>query len=138
MTKAQLLATASELGVEGVSSRNNKAEIIAAIEAVMQRRRCSMATFDQTVLLQSLKVDLGIVSKAYDERLSARLQSAEEELGAMGITLENSARDRDLVIMYAAWLHRDRIEGKAMPRMLKRALNNRLFGEKARTEVADA
>ena len=36
MTKAQLLATASELGVEGVSSRNNKAEIIAAIEAVMQ------------------------------------------------------------------------------------------------------
>lgn len=36
MTKAQLLATASELGVEGVSSRMNKAEIIAAIEAVMQ------------------------------------------------------------------------------------------------------
>lgn len=33
MTKAQLLATASELGVEGVSSRNTKAEIIAAIEA---------------------------------------------------------------------------------------------------------
>lgn len=97
-----------------------------------------MATFDQTVLLQSLKVDLGIVSKAYDERLSARLQSAEEELDAMGITLENTTRDRDLVIMYAAWLHRDRIEGKAMPRMLKRALNNRLFGEKARTEVADA
>lgn len=33
MTKAQLLATASELGVEGVSSRNTKAEIVAAIEA---------------------------------------------------------------------------------------------------------
>lgn len=33
MTKAQLLATATALGVEGVSSRNNKAEIIAAIEA---------------------------------------------------------------------------------------------------------
>ena len=33
MTKAQLLATASELGVEGVSSRSTKAEIIAAIEA---------------------------------------------------------------------------------------------------------
>lgn len=33
MTKAQLLATAAVLGVEGVSSRNNKAEIIAAIEA---------------------------------------------------------------------------------------------------------
>ena len=33
MTKAQLLATASELGIEGVSSRNTKAEIVAAIEA---------------------------------------------------------------------------------------------------------
>lgn len=33
MTKAQLLAMASELGIEGVSSRNTKAEIVAAIEA---------------------------------------------------------------------------------------------------------
>ena len=33
MTKAQLLATASELGIGGVSSRNTKAEIVAAIEA---------------------------------------------------------------------------------------------------------
>lgn len=33
LTKAQLLETAAELGVEGVGSRNTKAEIIAAIEA---------------------------------------------------------------------------------------------------------
>jgi len=33
MTKAQLLAMAAELGIEGVSSRNTKAEIVAAIEA---------------------------------------------------------------------------------------------------------
>ncbi len=33
MTKAQLLETASELGIGGVSSRNTKAEIVAAIEA---------------------------------------------------------------------------------------------------------
>jgi len=32
MTKAQLLAYAGENGVEGVSSRNTKADIIKAIE----------------------------------------------------------------------------------------------------------
>ena len=31
LTKAQLLALASELGVEGVSSKNIKAEIVTAI-----------------------------------------------------------------------------------------------------------
>lgn len=36
MTKAQLLSTATELGVDGVSSRNTKAEIIAAIEAASE------------------------------------------------------------------------------------------------------
>jgi hypothetical protein len=36
--------------------------------------------------------------------------------------------------MYAAWLWRDRVTGAPMPRMLVTARNNRLFGQKARTE----
>ena len=71
------------------------------------------------LMLAALKVDLGIRSEAYDERLAARLTEA--------------VRDRELVIMYAGWLWRNRIDGSPMPRMLVMARNNRLFGRKAAT-----
>lgn len=85
-------------------------------------------------LLSGLKVDLGIRSTVYDDRLKDRLCEAQQRLTAEGIQLENTASDRDLVIMYAAWLWRSRIDGAPMPRMLTVARNNRLFGQKARTE----
>ena len=90
---------------------------------------------DLQTLLSALKVDLGIGSTRYDARLTDRLTEAQERLAAEGITLENTARDRDLVIMYAGWLWRSRIDGAPMPRMLTVARNNRLFGQKARTEA---
>lgn len=85
-------------------------------------------------LLQMLKIDLGIRSEAYDSRLANRLTEAMERLTAEGITLTGSTADMDLVVMYAAWLWRDRVTGAPMPRMLVTARNNRLFGQKARTE----
>lgn len=91
---------------------------------------------DLQTLLSALKVDLGIGSTRYDDRLTDRLKEAQERLAAEGITLENTARDRDLVIMYAGWLWLNRIDGAPMPRMLVIARNNRLYGEKARTEEA--
>ena len=42
-----------------------------------------------------------------------------------------------LIVMYAAWLWRKRDGMDAMPMMLRRALNNRVFGEKARTGIND-
>ena len=87
---------------------------------------------DMEQLLSGLKIDLGIRSQVYDERLRDRLQEAQERLRDEGITLEDTAADRDLVIMYAAWLWRNRIDGAPMPRMLVIARNNRLFGQKAR------
>lgn len=86
-------------------------------------------------LLTSLKIDLGISSKAYDDQLLARLQTAIEEVTAAGVTLNGSARDQNLVLMYAAYLWRSRVTGEGMPRMLRYALNNRVFGEKARKGV---
>ena len=83
------------------------------------------------LMLAALKVDLGIRSNVYDERLAARLTEAETELTAQGIVLEDTVRDRELVIMYAGWLWRNRIDGAPMPRMLVTARNNRLFGRKA-------
>ena len=51
-----------------------------------------------------------------------------------GITLADTEEDRDLVVMYAAYLWRSRSTGEDMPRMLRYALNNRLFSRKARGE----
>ena len=83
-------------------------------------------------MLAALKVDLGIRSSAYDERLTARIEVAKERIGGLGITLADTEEDNDLVLMYAAWLWRSRTTGEAQPPMLRSTLYNRLFGEKAR------
>lgn len=90
---------------------------------------------DMQQLLSGLKVDLGIQSGRFDGRLKDRLCEARQRLTAEGITLEDTTADRDLVIMYAAWLWKNRIDGDPMPRMLVIARNNRLFGQKARTDT---
>ena len=90
---------------------------------------------DMQQLLSGLKVDLAIQSERYDDRLRDRLCEAQQRLTAEGITLEDTTADRDLVIMYAGWLWRSRIDGAPMPRMLVMARNNRLFGQKARADA---
>ncbi|MBO7730270.1 MAG: hypothetical protein J6S31_05355 [Lachnospiraceae bacterium] len=81
--------------------------------------------------LTMLKVDLGISVEAYDTRLSQYIQVAKQEIGREGITLsEEDLDDNNLVIMYAAYMWRKRESGDGMPRMLRYALNNRLFKEK--------
>lgn len=81
-------------------------------------------------MLVALKVDLGITTTAYDERLIQILNSATEYIEAEGITLENTIEDGNLVVMYASWLWQKRKENIGMPRMLRWAMNNRLFTEK--------
>lgn len=84
--------------------------------------------------LTMLKVDLGISSTAYDARLAQYITVAKAEIGREGITLSaDSLDDENLIIMYAAWMWRKRESGEGMPRMLRYALNNRLFAEKGRT-----
>lgn len=85
---------------------------------------------DACVLLDLLKVDLGIVTEAYDERLISYLKNAQEAISRQGATLTNSFEDNTLVIQYAAWTWRHRDSGIGMPRMLRLALNNRIFSEK--------
>lgn len=81
-------------------------------------------------MLVALKVDLGITTTAYDERLTQILNSATKYIEAEGITLENTIEDGNLVVMYASWLWQKRKENIGMPRMLRWAMNNRLFTEK--------
>lgn len=91
-------------------------------------------------LLLNLKIDIGLTSKAYDVRLTALLNSAKEFIKQEGITLNiaDSLIDSQLVIMYARYLWNKRNENEtAMPRMLRYALNNRLFAEKGGGENAN-
>ena len=89
------------------------------------------ALFTDEALLRDLKIDLGISAIVYDNRLTARISTARERIGSMGIQLGETEGDRDLLLMYAAWLWRCRSTQAPMGRMLQQALNNRLFGQTA-------
>lgn len=80
-----------------------------------------------------LKTDLGITTAAYDPRLEMYLENAQTEITREGISLNmDTVGDMQLVVMYAAWTWRKRSDGSGMPRMLRYALNNRLFSQKAK------
>lgn len=83
-------------------------------------------------ILSLLKIDLGIMSTtAYDERLLQYIQSSIKFITEEGATLDlTDAEDCQIVTMYASWLWRRRDSGSGMPRMLRYALNNRIFREK--------
>ena len=82
-------------------------------------------------MLTMLKVDLGITTDAYDERLNQYLASAKSMISREGVFLDETApEDMQIIVMYAAWLWRRRDAGEGMPRMIRWALNNRVFGEK--------
>ena len=90
---------------------------------------------NEQLMLISLKTDLGISTDAYDASLLRRLQVAQARITEEGVTLADSENDRDLVVMYAGWLWRYRQTSEEMPRMLRYAINNRIFSVKARAEA---
>lgn len=93
-----------------------------------------MTEAEQRIITQ-LKIDLQISSDAVDSFLLEKIHAAEEYISTEGITLDYAnSGDVDLVEMYAAYLYRERRntgDTSKMPRMLRWALNNRLFHEKA-------
>lgn len=86
------------------------------------------------ILLTMLKTDLGIMSsEAYDARLTQYITSAQAYIikeGAQTLDI-TQPDDAELVVMYARWMWRRRDSMEGMPQMLRRALNNRVFREKA-------
>ena len=92
-----------------------------------------MACFDDAALLKLLKLDLGMMTASKDELLMLVIGSAKKEIEREGITLRDTVDDAHLIVMYAAWLFRKRAkdtDAAGMPRMLRYAMNNRLFSEK--------
>lgn len=82
-------------------------------------------------MLAMLKVDLGITTTAYDERLTQYLTYSQEEFARQGATYNGSVDDMQLIVMHAAWTWRKRDTGAGMPRMVRYAWNNRILQEKA-------
>lgn len=89
---------------------------------------------DDNKILVPLKIDLQISSDALDSYLLDLIHAAQEYIKTEGITLSGSdPGDVMLVEMYAAYLYRERRntgDASNMPRMLRWALNNRLFSQK--------
>lgn len=94
-------------------------------------------------IMNHLKTDLQIRTEtgedatpediALDAYLKTLIQTAQENIADMGITLEGSVRDRNLVEQYAAYLYRSRKgDASEMPRSLRAGLNDRLFSRKMR------
>lgn len=94
----------------------------------------------QADLLTLLQADLNLLSPDATRlaQLEHLIQVSLQLISREGVTLQEpySAEDGQLVIMYAAYLFRKRAIDEPMPRMLRWALNNRIFSEKAR--AADA
>ena len=79
--------------------------------------------------LTILKHDLQILTDIHDDYLRGLLDTALALIAREGVTLEDTVEDNSLQIMYAAYLYRHRAESdNKMPRMLRFALNNRIFG----------
>lgn len=87
---------------------------------------------DETILAM-LKVNLQIIAgnTLQDEYLNSLITAAKQMITREGITLADTVEDGQLVVMYAAYLYRKRADdAPVMPRMLRYALNNRLFSQK--------
>ncbi len=87
---------------------------------------------DETILAM-LKVNLQIIAgnTLQDGYLQNLIATARQMITREGITLTDTIEDGNLVVMYAAYLYRKRADdAPVMPRMLRYALNNRLFSQK--------
>ena len=86
---------------------------------------------DETILAM-LKVNLQIIAgnTLQDGYLQNLIATARQMITREGITLTDTIEDGNLVVMYAAYLYRKRADdAPIMPRMLRYALNNRLFSQ---------
>lgn len=87
---------------------------------------------DETILAM-LKVNLQIIAgnTLQDAYMQNLIETAKQMITREGITLADTIEDGNLVVMYAAYLYRKRADDSpVMPRMLRYALNNRLFSQK--------
>ena len=83
-------------------------------------------------LLQILQANLDLLTldTTRQNQLEFLIKTAVELIAREGVTLTEpyTTEDANLIVMYAAYLFRKRATDEPMPRMLRWALNNRIFG----------
>lgn len=101
---------------------------------------------NSAAILTMLKANLEIATASHDAYLSQLIEAAYKYIAQEGITITKTVTEDDyviedigdcnLIVMYAAYLYRKRADEGApqMPRMLRYALNNRLFAQKMKGE----
>lgn len=88
-------------------------------------------TAAELLTMTKLNLEIRAANTLYDEYISNLIDAAKQMISREGIVLTESIEDGNLVVMYAAYLYRKRAEDSPqMPRMLRYALNNRLFSQK--------
>lgn len=88
-------------------------------------------TAAELLTMTKLNLEIPAANVLFDEYILNLIMAAEQMISREGIVLTESIEDGNLVVMYAAYLYRKRAEDSPqMPRMLRYALNNRLFSQK--------
>ena len=86
-------------------------------------------------LLQILQANLDLLTldSTRQNQLEFLIDTAVQLITREGVTLTDpyTSEDANLIVMYAAYLFRKRAADEPMPRMLRWALNNRIFGRGA-------
>lgn len=86
-------------------------------------------------LLQILQANLDLLTldTTRQNQLEFLIKTAVQLIAREGVTLTEpyTTEDANLIVMYAAYLFRKRATDEPMPRMLRWALNNRIFGRDA-------
>lgn len=94
----------------------------------------------QADLLKLLQTDINLLlpDETRVAQLTHIINTAIQFIRREGAALSEpyNAEDGQLIVMYAAYLFRKRATNEAMPRMLRWALNNRIFSGKAGAEDA--
>ena len=86
-------------------------------------------------ILAMLKCNLQLIGNTWNEYLTQLIEVAAREIGREGVVLDTSQIDDvNLIVMYASYLYRKRNTDGPMPRMLRYALNNRLFAGEVEAE----
>lgn len=88
-------------------------------------------TAAELLTMTKLNIEIPAANTLFDDYINNLIVAAEQMISREGIVLTESIEDGNLVVMYAAYLYRKRAEDSPqMPRMLRYALNNRLFSQK--------
>ena len=88
-------------------------------------------TAAELLTMTKLNLEIPASNTLFDEYIINLIGAAEQMISREGIVLTESIEDGNLVVMYAAYLYRKRAEDSPqMQRMLRYALNNRLFSQK--------